>query len=118
MSSGSLVSWESMEDRIPACYPLQHVRKLWWNGSLMGPIRPSVSSTLPTGLCWVLCFRPDRSAGDRHSSIKADARWAWIVSQLLRAAHCEHGLPRQRSIPFAFSNVRLMPEHGIDAGWL
>ena len=36
-----------MEDRIPTCYPLQHVRKLWWNGSLMGSNRPSVSSVLP-----------------------------------------------------------------------
>ena len=52
MSSGSLFSWVPMEDRIPACCPLQHcplqhVRKLWWDGSLMGSIRPSVSSVLP-----------------------------------------------------------------------
>ena len=47
MSSGSLFSWVSMEDRIAACCPLQHVRKLWWNGSLMGSIRPSVSAVLP-----------------------------------------------------------------------
>ena len=47
MSSGSLFSWVPMEDRIPSCCPLQHVRKLWWDGSLMGSIRPSVSSVLP-----------------------------------------------------------------------